>query len=234
MEWTALSAELVDPRHADRSPTRIYMGDQKVRLEVTEGAVPRSCSIPCIGTLLLISPENKTYLDAGMLAPLAAAGIGPSMRFVRPVAAGDPCVQSNPTVDEFASFMQKRTDKTSRTSPARTSGSESVNGRSAHKSARGLEREARRGHRCRSTTGCTSSPSRWTATADGARAGIHEGSQPGTLFEAPAGYRKLGLSEMLARPQGSRWHDDVGRRDCRQRLKQLGAGKTRLPTTCRR
>ena len=196
------SAQLMDNRQHDRSPSRIYMGDQKLRLDVNDGGQAAFVFDPAHRTLLLINNKDKTYLDAGMLAPLAAAGIGPVMRFLRPVATGDPCTQWNTTVDQFAAYMTRHSEKTKPHFTCQDLGSESVNGRSAHKWSIASNEKKDEG-------------TVWiddrlhimvkSLDKDGGMElrDIHEGPQAAALFEPPAGYRKLGLSEMLAAVKGA-------------------------------
>lgn len=191
------SADLTDPGNPSKPPTRIYLGDGKLRMESTD-SLSRGALVldPAHNVTLLILDKDRTYIDAGMLAPMIGAGFAPLMRFIRPVTSGDPCAEWNSTVDQYATLLRQRSSGPPPKFSCSKLGTESVNDRPATKWA------------------VTATPDNKTATvwiderlhvisksmdSNGQMEmrNIHEGPQPTALFVPPEGYRKLGMAEML-------------------------------------
>jgi len=192
------SADLVDLREPAKPPTRIYLGDGKVRMQsgdpTSSGALVFD---PSHGTMLLIDDPHHRYIDAGMFASVAAKGFAPLLRFIRPAGAGDPCTEWNATVSQYGAFVRRDRSGPPPHFTCRSLGEDKVNGRPA---------------------------SKWAVVTDGAQAdtgtiwiderlhivsrsvdrdggmemrNVHEGPQPAALFTAPPGYRKLSVTDML-------------------------------------
>jgi hypothetical protein len=192
------SADITNPREPTKPPTRVYLGGGKLRMESTDpdsrGALVLD---PASHTVLLINDQEHMYIDAGMLAPVVASGFAPMMHFFRPVAGGDPCAEWNTTVDQFSALIQQHRSGPPPQFTCRSLGSETVDGRPAQKWSVSSNVDSR------TTTVWVDQRLRVISrSADDndqmEMKNIHEGPQPATLFAAPAGYRKLGLSEMLA------------------------------------
>jgi hypothetical protein len=133
--WTGppFSADVVDPNHADSSKTHIYLADGKVRIESTDTSQLGALVLdPAHNSTLIINDQKKEYLDAGMMSSLVTATFGPVLRFFRPAGGGDPCTQWNTTTMPFASFAHNKSDAPPHFT-CKSLGSESVDGRSAHK-----------------------------------------------------------------------------------------------------
>ncbi|HEY7895394.1 MAG TPA: hypothetical protein VIC24_10890 [Gemmatimonadaceae bacterium] len=133
--WTGppFSADLVDPSHPDSTPTHIFLSDGKLRIESTDTSQLGALVLdPAHGSTLIINDRKKEYLDAGMMTSLVTATFGPVLRFFRPAGAGDPCTQWNTTTMPFAAMSHNKSDAPPHFT-CKSLGSESVDGRSAHK-----------------------------------------------------------------------------------------------------
>lgn len=199
-QWNGapFSGDLTDPRSPTKPSTRIYMGDGRLRLESTDPADHAALVLdPSHGTTLMILDKDRVYIDAGMFTPMVAAGFAPIMHFLRPVNGGDPCAEWNTSVDQFTALMHQRTSGQPPHFTCRDLGAESVNGRSARKWAVTSD------HPAETSTIWIDDRLHIVSKSADAKGGmemrnIHEGPQSAALFEAPPGYRKLGLSDMLA------------------------------------
>ncbi|MGH7646944.1 MAG: hypothetical protein ACREND_02420 [Gemmatimonadaceae bacterium] len=133
--WTGppFSADVVDPQHPQQSTTHIYLSDGKLRVESTDTSQLGALVLdPAHGTTMIINDQKKEYLDAGMLTSLVTATFGPVLRFFRPAGAGDPCTQWNTTTAPFVSISHDKSNAPPHFT-CKSLGSESVDGRSAHK-----------------------------------------------------------------------------------------------------
>jgi hypothetical protein len=198
------SADITNPREPTKPPTRVYLGGGKMRMESTDpdsrGALVLD---PATHTVLLISDKDRMYIDAGMLAPAVASGFAPIMHFFRPVAGGDPCAEWNTTVDQFSALIQQHRSGPPPQFTCRSLGSETVDGRPAQKWSVSSNIDARTStvwidQRLRVISKSSDDNGQMEMK------NIHEGPQPATLFAPPSGYRKLGLSEMLASLRGNK------------------------------
>ena len=197
------SADITDPRQPTKPPTRVYLGGGKMRMESTDpdsrGALVLD---PASHTVLLINDKDRMYIDAGMLAPAVASGFAPIMHFFRPVGGGDPCAEWNTTVDQFSALIQQHRSGPLPQLTCRSLGSETIDGRPAQKWSVSSNVDSRT-----STVWIDQRLQVISKSADDngqmEMKNIHEGPQPATLFAAPSGYRKLGLSEMLASLRGN-------------------------------
>jgi hypothetical protein len=192
------SAEITNPREPTKPPTRVYLGDGKMRMESTDSTSRAALVLdPATHTVLLISDNEHMYIDAGMLAPAVAAGFAPIMHFFRPVSGGDPCAEWNTTVDQFSALIRQRQSGPPPQFTCRSLGSETVAGRPAQKWSVSSNIDSRA-----STVWIDQRLHVISKSMDEngqmEMRNIHEGPQPATLFAAPPGYRKLGLTEMLA------------------------------------
>lgn len=199
-QWSGppFSADIVDLRDPTKAPTRIYLGDGKMRLNVA-GATGATALVldPAHGSTLVISDKDRTYIDAGMFTPLVTVAFAPVMHFVRPASGSDPCVEWNTTVDQFTSLMRQHASQPPPHFTCRSEGTEPVAGRPAQKWAvtGSSERES----------GAVWIDQRLhivSKSADGSGQmelrNIREGPQPPALFAAPAGYQKLSVAAMVA------------------------------------
>jgi hypothetical protein len=196
------SADITNPGEPTRPPTRVYMGDGKMRMESTEPANRAALVLdPATHTVLLISDNDRMYIDAGMLAPAVAAGFAPIMHFFRPVSGGDPCAEWNTTVDQFSALIRRHQSGLPPQFTCRSLGTETVDGRLAQKWSVSSNVDSRA-----STVWIDQRLHVISRSMDQngqmEMRNIHEGPQPATLFAAPSGYRKLGLTEMLATLKG--------------------------------
>jgi len=192
------SADLVDPMHPDKAPTHIFFGNGKVRIESGDTSGLGALVLdPAKGTTLLINDKAKQYVDAGMFSRVVMVGAVPVLRVLRPAGSGDPCSQWNSVVSPFAKYAKRDDSKPAPVFTCRSLGSESVNGRSAHKWAVTTNDPDDKGgtiwiddklHIMARSQG-----------DDGAMEirNIEEGPQPEALFEAPAGYKKISVTSIL-------------------------------------
>ena len=194
----AFSADMVDLAHPDKPASRIYLGGGRVRIQPLDTSSIGAIVVdPAHGTTLLVNDPSRQYIDAGMFTPLVTVAFAPVMRVLRPAGAGDPCSQWNSAVNPFGAFA-----KTDKNHPVphwtcTSQGSETVNGRAAHK------------------WGVTSNDPAdgpmtiWvddrlhvllkSADKNGGSEmrNIAEGPQPDSLFTPPASYKKLSISSLL-------------------------------------
>lgn len=198
LDGPPFSADLVDLREPAKPPTRIFLGDGKVRLQsgdpTSSGALVLD---PSHGTMLLIDDQHRSYIDAGMFASVAAKGFAPLLRFIRPAGAGDPCAEWNATVGHYRTFMRHDESGPPPHFTCRSLGEEKVNGRAATKWAV-------------ATDGAEPDTSTiWideklhivsrSVDHDGGMEmrNVHEGPQSASLFTPPRGYRKVSMTSIL-------------------------------------
>lgn len=192
------SAELVDPAHPDKPSTHVYFGNGKVRIESGDTSSLGALVLdPAKGTTLVIDDKKKAYVDAGMFTQLVMVGAAPVLRVLRPAGSGDPCSQWNTMISPFAAFSKQDKSKPAPHFTCKSMGSESVNGRPAQKWAVSSNDPNDQGGivwiddrlhiMSRSQEGNNGMEMR----------NIKEGPQPETLFEAPAGYRKISVASIL-------------------------------------
>jgi hypothetical protein len=204
------SADMYDLRDSAKPPTHVAIGDGKLRLQSTDkGNSMAFVFDPQKRTAMVIDDHAKTYIDAGMFASAVSAGMAPMLRLFRPAATGDPCVSWNGAVDQFATFAGHSSGPTPRFS-CTAAGTDVVDGRPAHK----WTVVATGG------SGDNSGPSTvWiddrlhvlskSTDANGSMEmrNIREGAPPNDLFVPPAGYQKIGVTDLLKRlgsPSGSK------------------------------
>jgi hypothetical protein len=192
------SADLVDPVHPDKPATRIYFGNGKVRIQSSDASGFGALVLdPAKGTTLVIDDKPKQYVDAGMFSRLVMVGAGPALQVLRPAGSGDPCSQWNSAVSPFAKYAKRDDSKPAPVFTCKSLGSESVNGRAAHKWEVTTNDPDDKGgtiwiddrlHIMARTQG-----------DNGAMEirNIKEGPQPEALFEAPAGYKKISVTSIL-------------------------------------
>jgi hypothetical protein len=194
------SADIVDPAHPEKPASHVYFGNGKVRIESgdTDGLGALVLD-PSKGSTLIVNDRQKVYIDAGMFAQLVMVGATPVLRVLRPAGSGDPCTQWNSMLDPFAAFRKHDDSKTAPHFTCKSLGSESVNGRPAHKWMETSNDPDDRG----STIWIDDRLHIMARSQDGANGdemeirNIKEGPQPEALFEAPAGYKKVGITSIL-------------------------------------
>jgi hypothetical protein len=199
-QWAGppFSADLTDLRAPSKPATRIYVGDGKLRVESLDPSGGGALVLdPSTTTVLVIDDKDRSYIDAGLFTPLVAVGLAPAMHLLRPTGSGDPCVAWNTTVDQFSSFAHRTRSEPPPHFTCRSLGLASLNGRPTHK----WTVQANEGSVA--STVWIDERLHVIAKSDdnGARMemrNIHEGPQPAALFTAPAGYKRLGITEMLA------------------------------------
>ncbi len=195
---TAFSAEMIDPAHPAKPMSRIYLGGGRVRLQSLDTSSIGAIVVdPAHGTTLIVNDPAKAYIDAGMFTPLVTIAFAPIMRVLRPAGSGDPCSQWNSAVNPFGAFA-----KTDKNHPApqwtcTSEGSESVNGRAAHKWGV-TSNDPKDGPMTIWVDDRLHVLSRSTDKNGGMEMrNISEGPQPDSLFTPPANYKKLSLTSML-------------------------------------
>jgi hypothetical protein len=205
-EWTGppFSAEIVPQKEPAKPPARIYVGEGRIRLEMGD-PLDRAAIVfdPARRTTLIISLKDRSYIDAGMFTSLLARGTVPLMRFLHPMHADDPCIDWNSTVENVSMWpvgvaVHAHSSDSTPHLVCHHQGSESVNGRPAQKWTVAEK-------------GASDSGTVWiddrlhlivksTSHSGGVELhDIQEGPQPAALFEPPAGYRRLGFSEIFAK-----------------------------------
>src|SRR5664279_3595953 len=161
-----------------RSSTQIVIGPSFGSLEVT----PHLCAAR---PLTLSEPSLVTIAFA------------PIMRVLRPAGAGDPCSQWNSAVNPFAAFAKADKDHPAPQWTCTSEGSESVNGRAAHKWGV-TSNDPKDGPMTIWVDDRLHVLSRSTDKNGGMEMrNISEGPQPDSLFTPPANYKKLSLTSML-------------------------------------
>jgi hypothetical protein len=200
--WNAppFSADVVDLRDGGRTSTHVSVGVGKLRLEsAAPGKTTAFVFDPQKSTLLVIDDQAKTYIDAGMFSSLVAAGMAPMLRLFRPAADGDPCTAWNGTVNQFASFT-----KHSGTPPhfsCAPMGTDVVGGRPTHK----WSVVATGGNDASNTQSTVWIDDRLhiltkSTDANGSMEmrNVREGAPSPDLFVAPAGYKKIGVTDLVS------------------------------------
>lgn len=192
------SAEMVDPMHPSQPASRIYLGNGKIRLESEDTSSIGAIVVdPAHGTTLLINDPAKSYLDAGMFTSLVTIGFAPLMRVLRPAGSGDPCTQWNNAINPFGAFVKRQDGAAPPQYTCRSLGTESVNGRSAHKWAV-TSNDPNDGPMTIWVDDRLHVLSRSKdAQSEMEMRNVHEGPQPDALFTPPAGYRKLSMTSIL-------------------------------------
>jgi hypothetical protein len=200
--WNAppFSADLVNLHDGSRTSTHLDVGVGKLRMvSADNGKTTAFVFDPEKHTLLVIDDQAKTYIDAGMFSSMVAGGMAPMLRLFRPAADGDPCTTWNGTVNQFASFAKQSGP------PPHFSctpmGSDAVNGRAAHKWS------------VATTGGNETSEEPSTVWIDDRlhiitksidpngsmeMQNVREGQPSADLFDAPASYQKMGVTDFLA------------------------------------
>jgi hypothetical protein len=192
------SADIVSISEPNKPPTRIFMGNGKMRMESTDPTSHGALVFdPVHSTTLLIMDKDRTYIDAGMFTSLVAAGFAPLMHFMRPVTAGDPCTEWNSTVNAFTPFTSRRQSGPPPHFTCRSLGTDNVGGRPAQKWGVTSSTDNKEGtiwidQRLHIMSKAADDHSQMELR------NIHEGPQAVALFEAPAGYRKLSVASMLS------------------------------------
>ena len=173
------SADLVATGHED-TPGKIYVSNGKVRMERSVGGPGTMLVDSGANTAFVLMPQQKMYLDVSSRGGLT--------QVFRPVDPNNPC----PQWKEIA----KQAHKDEADWSCKRIGGETVNGRSAVK------------YQASSSQGQTAYV--WVDTGlkfivkteDAKGQGtelrhIEEGPQPASLFEIPAGYQKMDMSQMM-------------------------------------
>lgn len=195
---TAFSAEMIDPAHPTKPVSRIYLGGGRVRLQSLDTSSIGAIVVdPAHGTTLIVNDPAKAYIDAGMFTPLVTIAFAPIMRVLRPAGAGDPCSQWNSAVNPFGAFAKADKDHPAPQWTCTSEGSESVNGRAAHKWGV-TSNDPKDGPMTIWVDDRLHVLSRSTDKDGGMEMrNISEGPQPDSLFTPPANYKKLSLTSML-------------------------------------
>lgn len=198
--WTGppFSAEMVDPEHPGKQASRIYLGDGKIRLESEDtSSIGAIVLDPAHGTTLLVNDPAKSYIDAGMFTSIVTIGFAPLMRVLRPAGAGDPCTQWNSAINPFGAFVKRDNGTPPPHYSCQSLGTESVNGRGAHKWAVTSNDPNDRAmtiwvdDRLHVLSRSEDAHDKWEMR------NIHEGPQPDSLFTPPAGYKKLSMTSLI-------------------------------------
>ncbi len=197
--WTgpAFSADLVDPTQPRDSTTHIYLSDGKLRIESTDTSQLGALVLdPAHKTTLIINDQKKEYIDAGMFTSLVTTTFGPVLRFFRPAGAGDPCTQWNTTTMPFAALAHDKSNAPPHFT-CKSLGSESVDGRSAHKWQ--WTDDARDGG-----TGIVWIDDKLQVVSRAEDKDDHmelrnikEGTVPASMFTPPASYKKLSMTSIM-------------------------------------
>ncbi len=194
----AFSADMVDLAHPNKPASRIYLGGGRVRIQSLDTSSFGAIVVdPAHGTTLIVNDPSRQYIDAGMFTPLVTVAFAPMMRVLRPAGAGDPCSQWNSAVNPFGAFAKADKSKPAPQWSCTSQGTETVNGRAAHKWGVASSDPADgpmtiwvddRLHVLSKTTG-----------KDGGSEmrNIAEGPQPDSLFTPPPNYKKLSISGLL-------------------------------------
>ena len=194
------SADIVDPKHPEKPASHVYFGNGKVRIESDDTAGIGALVLdPAKGSTLIVNDRQKVYIDAGMFSRLVMVGAVPVLRVLRPAGSGDPCAQWNSMIDPFAAYVKRDDSRTAPHFTCRNLGAESVNGRPAQKWMVTSNDPDDHG----STVWIDDRLhilSRSQDADDGDEMeirNIKEGPQPEALFEAPPGYKKIGVTSIL-------------------------------------
>ena len=200
MQWSGppFSADIVDLRQPSKPPTRIYVGEQKLRMESMD-PTGRTALVfdPQHGSTMLISEKDRTYIDAGMFSSAIAVAFAPLMHFFRPAGTGDPCTQWNSTVDMYSAITRHRSSGPAPHFTCQSLGAESVSGRPAQKWAVTEDSHSNAGTVWIDDRLHIVSKS-MDQNGQMEMRNIQEGAPPQAMFEAPAGYQKLSLAGMLS------------------------------------
>ena len=194
----AFSAEMVDPTQPSKPASRIYLGNGKLRLESEDtSSIGAIVLDPAHGTTLLVNDQAKSYIDAGMFTSLVTIGFAPLMRVLRPAGSGDPCAQWNSAINPFGAFVKQKDGTPPPQYTCHSLGSESVNGRAAHKWAV-TSNDPNDGPMTIWVDDRLHILSR-SKDADGEMEmrNVREGPQADALFTPPSGYRKLSMTSLL-------------------------------------
>jgi hypothetical protein len=192
------SADMYDLHNTSKPPTHVAIGSGKIRLQATDnGKTMAFVFDPQKRTAMVIDDQAKTYIDAGMFAPMVSVGMAPLLRMFRPAANGDPCVTWNGSVDQLSTFIKGSGPKPQFScTPA---GTDVVDGRPSHKwtvVATGGNTPSQQStvwiddrlHVLSKSTDANSSAE---------MRNIKEGEPPSDLFIPPAGYQKIGVTDLL-------------------------------------
>jgi hypothetical protein len=195
---TAFSAEMIDPAHPAKPMSRIYLGGGRVRLQSLDTSSIGAIVVdPAHGTTLIVNDPAKAYIDAGMFTPLVTIAFAPIMRVLRPAGAGDPCSQWNSAANPFGAFAKTDKDHPAPQWTCTAQGTESVNGRAAHKWGV-TSNDPKDGPMTIWVDDRLHVLSRSTDKDGGMEMrNISEGPQPDSLFTPPANYKKLSISSIL-------------------------------------
>lgn len=198
--WTgpAFSADLTDPAEPNKPSTKIYLADGRIRVESHDSSSLGALVLdPAHHSTLLIDSKGHRYIDAGMFTSLVTASVAPLLRFFRPAGNGDPCTSWNSAVDQYSSFVKRDHSGPPPHFTCQSLGTESVDGRPAHKWAFITSGE-------HADTGIV-----WiddglhivsrSMDPDGQMEmrNVQEGPQPAALFAAPAGYQKVSVTSII-------------------------------------
>jgi hypothetical protein len=165
----------------ESSPGKIYVSDGKVRMEKSSGGPGTMLLDAHANTVLVLMPQQKMYLDVSLRG-------GAMLQIFKSVDPNNAC----PQWEEMAKQAKKDVTGWS----CKRVGKETVNGRSTVK------------YQASSPQGQTediwvdTSLKFMVKTQDAKGQGtefqnIKEGAQPASLFEIPAGYKKMDVSQMM-------------------------------------
>jgi hypothetical protein len=181
---TEFSAEIVDSKKAERGPTKVYFGKDKMRFDSPKSNAEGGGAILDFASrrLIVLMPPRHMYMEIPS-QDMEKEGM---MSFFR---TGD--------VESACGDWLKLEENKGGT--CRKVGNENVNGRSTVKYE---------GTNARGETGYVwlepklRFPVKWQGkNGDGEMRNIQEGPQPASLFEVPAGYTKFDMGGMTKRPQ---------------------------------
>lgn len=194
----SFSAELTDPGQPNKPSTKIYLANGKIRLESQDSSSLGALVLdPAHNSTLLINARGRRYIDAGMFTSVVTASVAPLIRFFRPAGTGDPCTSWNSTVSQYHAFIGHAKSGTPPHFTCRSLGTESVDGRPAHKWAFITSGE-------QADTGIV-----WindqlhivsrSMDPDGQMEmrNVSEGPQPASLFVAPPDYKKVSVTSII-------------------------------------
>lgn len=202
------SANVVNTQTSRPETSRLYVGQTKIRIQnLTNGQSDGSAIFDVANnSMTFVSDKDHMYIGGGNSSLVNAAvskmGGASLWRIFRPANASNPCTTWNAVVQSYAQLYNNRTPPSFSCS---SEGSDNVNGRPAQKWAvTSVDK------------GVTKHGEVWiddelhvvTRSMDqGERGGmelrdIHEGPQPESLFEIPAGYKPFDPTALMAKLKG--------------------------------
>lgn len=241
------SADVVQKPADGTTTTRLYVGTDAMRIQTLDGGQPSVAMIFDVehNAMTMVNDKDHTYIGGANSALGGAAmqamnrtGGGGLLRIFHPTTSGEPCTEWNTIVQSYAHLDSMSTPPHF---SCQDMGSDTVNGRPAHKwavtSTRGSETE--HGEVWIDQKLHVVSRSRAMNGKDEMELeNISEGPQSDALFAVPAGYREINLSSVMAHLRDGKSADssiaamlgaaakDVGK-DAEQSTKDAAKQKTK-------